>query len=1134
MTAIEQHHSGTGDNVRDKYFVTITTLAPETLLRPLEMVFESLRRQDRETAKNLLNLLKSIPHQDPASQALLDGVAIYGELIEPQDQDAAWGTLFRIVSKTKDPVVKDVCLAAILRLAAKTNRAPEACKYYSAETEPGIYAKEAFLTFFADAEQLHDASESFVVSEEELTGIVEGAIRLDLTGLAVRVADQLVELYPGYNAKVLRTTVTALELNPELKERHLWLCTPSVKQKLDNLASDVVGLLEQSKGTDQRLYNMACPILDSYQGAPPQSLLDTLQKYKVFLGPAHVSTAAQLRALAGDESALLQWQAELYSARENPVTRQAWCAKFLASNNPAIEQVMPFIHLADPQAITSWLSGNPVISDLSQMEIEFIRLYASAFRAAMQTEDRARRSELAAQVHDFSNVWGYLIDEISPARIFELAEKLFEAKLPDKALLLTSAVIGCEALWVSNFVVTHLKCLVEAQQLVTFDEVLRRVADSELSISVLNFCSFRDERLGDTVSALAMSEQMITLAPDLAYCWYRGCYLRHRNSSPEEQRLFHARIPDTLLQNHSRESAAILFFVTLIGDFRRAETRWVDWFIQDPLGKSIDFVDFYLGAIKSGRAEIEFSASLPQCLGAVQFTQDGVRQTRLIVEDYLDVSECTLKASSQLGQRLLGSADGDAFDLGMITYVVEEHLPPYLACLRMATQIRHKHNDGSDSFVIMRMPSDLTELVPFLEQKLSKGHEGRSRLRTIDDIPLFMRGHGLSPDNPLKAAFNCWADAGIPKSLLHARGEEAPGEVILDAYSISYLAVTDLVQKMLDIGVSFILPSVTWEALQDWIEQISDSNYMTMGVDGAGKFYRTTASDIHARDGHILAALNLVLANASVIHPGPSDAALEVFSIRGGVDQTVYEAMQLSSERKIPWLCMDAVFAGLHESKGRPVVDAYGVIARAMASAPFAFDHKRHAFLLFAVGALPLPITYSELRHLARTPDNLAGFILFKIIQNHGRVIFLANEQPGFLLELILTHIGGRFVWKGTNEPIRQRYSPPISYTSHVFNHGIEMFLKAGGVEPVEYRLAVAISFLCTPFSDAESLLKDIVSHFMEFAKGRFLDVDQVRNHLMQITAAPPLQSEVNPPSEAGLDIDAVNTAASGSADGDS
>ncbi|MGN2430676.1 PIN domain-containing protein [Pseudomonas syringae] len=647
--------------------------------------------------------------------------------------------------------------------------------------------------------------------------------------------------------------------------------------------------------------------------------------------------------------------------------------------------------------------------------------------------------------------------------------------------------------------VTHLSCLLEAQQFKTFDEVLARVEGFKSSVSLMNLCSLKNERMGNIQSALEISDHIISLTPDSPYSWYRGCYLRYRYRSLKEQRVFQARVSDSLLQRHSREAAAILFFMARAGDFKRAEAKWVEWFIQDPRGLAIDFIDFYFSLSMGGQTNIEVSLNIQQCLGAVQFTQDGIRRTKLIVDDYLDVSECTLSGSSQLGQLLLNSETDKSFDLGLVTYVVEERLPPYIACMRMAAQLRHTHNDGSDSFAIMETPSEPAELLPFLEEKLGRGIEGKSRLRAIKDIPLFIRGHGLHSDNAFKAALNCWADIRIPKSFLHANGDADPKAVVLDAYSIGYLAVTDLAQRLLDVGIKFILPLATKEGLGEWIEQISDENFMMMGITDTGKLYSTTASDIQARDGHVLRALNLILDNSTVGHLGPHNAPLDIYSIRDGVDRTVYDAMELSSTSNTPWLCMDAVFAALHGSSGRPVVNAYSLIIQAMAIAPFDFDHKRHGSLLYAIGSLPLPLTYAELQHIAGNPNNLAGFILFKIIQNHGRQLLVASEQPFFLLDLISAHLYGQFFSKDSYKAIYPSYTLAVSYSAHVFNHGMELFLTAYDKESVEYRFAVALGYICWPININQDFLKYILDFFIRFAQGHFLDLDVIKDHLLII-----------------------------------
>lgn len=310
-------------------------------------------------------------------------------------------------------------------------------------------------------------------------------------------------------------------------------------------------------------------------------------------------------------------------------------------------------------------------------------------------------------------------------------------------------------------------------------------------------------------------------------------------------------------------------------------------------------------------------------------------------------------------------------------------------------------------------------------------------------------------------------------------------------------------QRLLDMGITFILPSTTKETLADWIRQISDENFMTMGLTEAGKFFRTTASDLKDREGHTLKALGLILESSSVQNPGLHDAALEVYSIKNGIDHTVYDAMQLSSASNIPWLCMDAVFAILHESAGRQVVNAQMLIAQAMNREPFNLDQKRHALLLYAIGALPLPLLYSDLKYLARHPNNLASFLLFKIIKNHGCQIFVENQRSQFLLDLVRNHLYTEF-FLHESYTTHPPYTPVVSYSSYVFNHGIKLFLTSSEKGTAEYRLAVAIGYMCTPISHDAGFLKHLVKNFIYFADGHFMDKDAIREHFIFITSAPP------------------------------
>lgn len=1104
LSTVEQHHSGSGDNVRgDKIYIEIKSLAPTDLLAPMEMVFESLRKKDRTTAKIQMDVLKAMAQKEPETAALVEVISIYGGLVDAKDHDAAWGTVSKIAASAQNSTVKDVCLAALLRLSRNTERQDAAKEYYLAEPVHGPYANEIFLSLYADEARLEAAGKQFILSEAELIGIVEGALRLGLAGLAIRMAKRLSESFASYNAKVLQVMASALELNPALAPRHLWLCPPEVKQRLDNLTAQVVELIDLSEGADTRLYNMAIPIFETYRGIAPSTLFDSLKKNLVHLEPGHSATAARFKAIAGIDEDLPQRQRDLLATKENPRSRTAWCRNFLAASNHALEDVIPFFHLATPAEISQWLTRQSRIDDASEMEAAFLNLLGYSFLGAEQDDDLLLRHQLAEQVDLFLNACGGEITNIAPERIFELAEKLITAKLPHKALSFTSRMIPDHPLWPSPFVLTHLRCLLETQQYKTFDDVIARVTGAETSLTTLSLRSLKAERMGDTESAIAISDQMLAQSPEMPYCWYRSCFLRARYLSEAEQQEFHQRIPDELLKNHSSEVVSILYFLAMAGDFKRTEQRWVEWFIEDPRAHAVELVNFYFGLSIDGRKRCEFEASptLEQCAAAFQFEQDGSTMIRLIVDDHQSSNECTLKASSQLARLLKSLPIGEIGSLGMVNYKVVEHLPPYVACLRIALKLRHTHNDGSDCFAMLTMPSDTEQLVPFLEEKLGQNVDSRKQLSRTDNVPLYIRGHVLHPHNAFKGALNCWTDVGIPKTTLFDQGHETPDAVVLDAYGIGYLAATDLAQRMLDLGISFILPAATKEALNLWIEEISDENFMLLGVTEGGKLFRTTASDIQARDEHLLRALRLILENASVVHPVLHDTALEVYSIKDGIDSTVYDAMQLSLANGIPWLCMDGAFASLHHSNQHATVNVQATILRAMTNSPFDLEHKRHGLLLYALGAVPLPLTYGDINQLAANPNALAGFILFKIIQIHGHQIFL--DKPLFLLDVILSHLNSCFHSGRSYSALRPPYTPWTAYTKHVFNHGMELFLCTYEAGTAESRLAAAIYRMGSTCGFHQSFLEFVVNYFIDFAEGHFMDLEAIQMSLQSLVSQP-------------------------------
>lgn len=1098
VTNFEQHHSGDGDNVAgNKIIKVVKELAPKDLVRPLEMVFESLRQKDKEKAKAQMDILKVVAQRTVESAALAEVVSIYGGLVEAQDQDAAWATVAKIVSRAINPIIRDVCQAALLQLSYRTAREGEAKDLYFSEPSPGAYSQEAYLRCYADEEQIRAAVKSFP-TEGVLTGAVEGAIRLSATDLALELATRLNSLYSSYNARVLLAIATGVALNPDLAGQHFWLNRPEVKERVDKLRDMAIRLLDES-GTDGRVHDLSCSILNIYQYQSAE-LLDALKKHVQHLDPNRSKIIARCKALAGDDTCLPQAERDLQVAYGDPQKRQAWCRQFLEANTHQLEEVGPFLNLANPSELGEWLSRERILTGASEMEEAYIRLVADIFRRTDQDDNPVHRHEVSEHVDQFTREWEGALHTIAPTGLFEIAEKLVALNLPNMALKLTTHVIPSHELWPSPYVLTHLRCLQEAGQNKTFDEVVARVKGADQSVALLSFQSVQAERGGDIDLAIKFSESMIELAPAQPYPWHRRCYLLSRYRSLEEQRLFHERIPDSVLMNPSREVKGILFFLALAGSFKRAETQWVKWMIEAPHDHAVDLVNFHLGLNTRKTEPMQVSTSVEQCRAAVQYTHEGETLVRLIVDDELEGSECTLKASSQLGQLLQKLSPGDSENLNMATYKVEERLPPYAACVRIALTLRHVHNDGSDCFVMMHIPSEPDELIPFLEKKMATGAERRENLQTMEAIPLYLRGHALYPSDAFKAAMNCWTDQRVPKSPLCDIGDTEPAAVVLDAYSISYLAVTNITGYLLGTGISLVVPATTKEKLEAFLIEISDEHFMLLGLTDGGRLFRTTASDLRERDAHILENLRLILDNVTVVRPAMHDEELDAFTVKDAVDATVYDAMQLSVANKIPWLCMDGTFGALHNVKGHPLVNAQTVLLRSMMNAPFDFEQRRHALVFYALGALPLPLTFQDIYRLASTPSTLSGFILFKIIQTHGREIFAAEGRLEMLLNAIYLHLDRLL----GNEAlaITSRYSPWMNYSAHVFNHGISLYLALAGSGSAEFRLASAVHHMAQLSIDDQSLLKSLMGRFVHFAHGHFMSWEAIRQNYLSIVEA--------------------------------
>ena len=81
-----------------------------------------------------------------------------------------------------------------------------------------------------------------------------------------------------------------------------------------------------------------------------------------------------------------------------------------------------------------------------------------------------------------------------------------------------------------------------------------------------------------------------------------------------------------------------------------------------------------------------------------------------------------------------------------------------------------------------------------------------------------------------------------------------------------------------------------------------------------------------------------------------------------------------------------------------------------------------------------------------------------------------------------------------------------MTYASHVFNHGLSLYLALSRTGSAEFRLATALHHMTQLSTDNQAFLKSLMGRFVHFAHGHFMSWEAIRQNYLSITEAMPPQ----------------------------
>ena len=230
--------------------------APESLHGSFAKILEQHQKGNTDAALAQIDLLSSLPHQDPKAQISVDIVSFYLDLLSGKKIGEARGRIIEYLRSNHrgGDLLCDLCLSALVRLDVQADDQESARASVKEFSLLGSHSAEAFYSFLATEEELEEGgSGKYNHDLIALNGVVNGALRLNKSELAQKMSGRMVKIAPSQKSQAAHFFARCEALNSELGGCHYWLLPYDVYMEVNALAEECESLLKHSSLLDKRL-----------------------------------------------------------------------------------------------------------------------------------------------------------------------------------------------------------------------------------------------------------------------------------------------------------------------------------------------------------------------------------------------------------------------------------------------------------------------------------------------------------------------------------------------------------------------------------------------------------------------------------------------------------------------------------------------------------------------------------------------------------------------------------------------------------------------------------------------------------------------------------------------------------------
>jgi tetratricopeptide (TPR) repeat protein len=1075
---VYQEHSGPGDNVAaNKYEYIIRSIQARDLMVVTESIMRDVCYRDLDKAHEKLNFISGISALEADVQLLLKALRIKAELVNASDSPSKNELVMLLKQDALPDGVREVVTSILIDLESRTTESL-ARERYSDLQVGGVYTKEVFYERLASKEELNDSyrcAKVYDLSEQELTGLVRGAIRVEDFALAFELARLLHEHFSSSNSATLLLYTEVCLLTTKNQQRYYVSLSKQEKSDVDRLINQLlisivdkgdtryiatlINLLILTHFSDNRLYEQGKLHLDQIWTMSPECA-----EYIELLSEGGSGSDTKFELVS--DSLDLEQFARLDFALQN-------------------DQIKV-------NAVNKWVDSGGAVHTGDDYVNSFFDLY---LRASVCSGNNKKEVQiLNERAERFFGLDAESLLLINPHAMLRLCEKFIVLGLPLNAVKYLAPFLSDEP-WVSRIFQVYLDALFASEKFDLFLSKIRHLGPDDKTVSICLREAQVYERLNEYELSIESTRAAIKISPNFPYAWHLLLHVSRENGlSKKELSDIVFEIPEVIFSSYDESKVPLVNEIATNVDINLADRVLVDWFAQSPSKVATALTQIHHNSLRN-RPEVTHTPYIPlHCCDGITYTDGFETFTRLLVRDVDCTHHLLLDIESPLGQTLNEMQEGTTSGV----YSMLKRLPSYVAAYMHAAEIRHKGNDGTDAFRMFTIPTNEGEMIPYFENILKRYSSKENRMDEVlqnPNIPLMMRGHYTDKGNPVRGAIMHLSSSESTQYLrLFKGGEKQFDKVIVDVYTAVYLSLIGLTPSVVNLNLEVVLCQQTKKVLESWIEDILRDDYMSMGVSEKG-MYRITSEDIQ-RDAQVLIqGLKTLLEHAKVEALKPADTPELLVKMRDMVDETVYSTFQLSIANDIPLLCIDHLMIELAHRSGCPAANMSSFVERALNSMSLKERKKSIQYNLFS--GTPVSILYQDIMELSRSSEPSDTYLVFKFMEKYGEKIDGTGSPLSFLTEIVrnvtvVAYIDGAILNGG-------RVSNPQydGYAEHVFNSCCRVAMKLLVGETAEQKFATLIFSIVNTPSRVRKYDRLISFLASEFAVGHFLDFDACNEALM-------------------------------------